>query len=177
MRVFWSKSYEGASLSSLTRAMRINRSSMYAAFGDKEALYKRVLERYRQGPMSFFPKAFAQPTARAAIRSLILSTVDFLSTPGNPPGCLSIQAGLACGASCERARRATIAWRKAGEAAIANRLRQARREGDLSASVNPADLARYVAMILAGLAVQAAAGATRSELRRLAAHALRSIRY
>ncbi len=177
MRVFWSKSYEGATMADLTRAMRINRSSMYAAFGDKEALYRHVLERYRQGPMSYFGKAFALPTARAAIKSLVDSSVEFLSTPGNPPGCLSIQAGLACGTNNESAKRATIAWRKTGQAMIEKRLREAKQDGDLRASADPAELAGYVAMILAGLAVQAAGGATKAELRRLAAFALRSIGY
>jgi AcrR family transcriptional regulator len=50
MRVFWEKSYEGATLTDLTEAMGINRSSMYAAFGDKEALFRLVIARYRDGP-------------------------------------------------------------------------------------------------------------------------------
>ena len=49
MRVFWQKSYEGTSIADLTEAMGINRSSLYAAFGDKESIFRRAMERYREG--------------------------------------------------------------------------------------------------------------------------------
>ena len=52
MRVFGEKSYEGATIADLTEAMGINRSSMYAAFGDKESVLHRVMERYRERRMS-----------------------------------------------------------------------------------------------------------------------------
>ena len=51
MRVFWEKSYEGATIADLTEAMGINRSSMYAAFGAKESIFHRVMKRYRAGRM------------------------------------------------------------------------------------------------------------------------------
>src|SRR6476661_1591323 len=50
MHVFWAKGYEGAALSDLTQAMRINRPSLYAAFGNKEQLFRKVLDRYMDGP-------------------------------------------------------------------------------------------------------------------------------
>ena len=52
LEVFWRKGYEGASLSDLTSAMRINRPSLYAAFGDKQTLFRRALDRYAEGPAS-----------------------------------------------------------------------------------------------------------------------------
>ena len=64
MHVFWSKGYEGASLSDLTRAMRINRPSLYAAFGNKEQLFGKVLDRYVDGPLAYFGKALAAPSVR-----------------------------------------------------------------------------------------------------------------
>src|SRR5215813_5038581 len=64
MKVFWQKGYEGASLSDLTHGMGINRSSMYAAFGDKEALFQKVLTRYREGPLAWVQPALQKPTAR-----------------------------------------------------------------------------------------------------------------
>src|ERR1700751_1881083 len=71
MRVFWAKSYEGATMSDLTEAMGINRSSMYAAFGDKETLFRRAIERYRTGPMTYVRKALALPTLREVVPALL----------------------------------------------------------------------------------------------------------
>ena len=175
MRVFWEKSYEGATIADLTEAMGINRSSMYTAFGDKEAVFYRAVERYRKMRMTSIGQALAQPSLREALAGLILGTADFLSTPGNPHGCLSIQGALACGTTAEPIKQAMIDWRKSGEAAIRKRLQQAQSEGELAAEIQPADFARYIASVMAGLGIQAANGATRAELRRVAEIALRCI--
>ena len=45
LQVFWRKGYEGASLSDLTKAVGVNRPSLYAAFGDKRALFRKALDR------------------------------------------------------------------------------------------------------------------------------------
>src|ERR1700719_467466 len=91
MRVVWEKGYEGATLADLTDAMRINRSSMWAAVGNKETLFKNAFERYANTYQGFMREALAKPTLRQMIESTLRGTVDFLSTPGNPKGCLSIQ--------------------------------------------------------------------------------------
>jgi AcrR family transcriptional regulator len=175
MRVFWEKSYEGATMADLTEAMGINRSSMYTAFGDKESVFRRVMERYREGPMTYIRQALVQPSLREAIEALIRGTAEFLSTPSNPRGCLSIQGALACGTEAEPVKQAMIDWRKSGEAAIKKRLQQAQSEGELPAEIQPADFARYLSSLTAGLGVQAANGATRAELRRVAEISLRCI--
>ena len=72
MHVFWAKGYEGASLSDLTRAMRINRPSLYAAFGNKEELFRKVLDRYMNGPLAYFQKALAAPKARDVVEQIFL---------------------------------------------------------------------------------------------------------
>jgi AcrR family transcriptional regulator len=175
MRVFWEKGYEGASLDDLTHAMRINRSSLYSTFGDKEALFRRVLSRYSAGPMGSLFAALKLPTARAVIETLFRSSVKFLSDPTHPPSCLSITGGIACGAGAESARRAMIDWRNSGLAEIQKRMQQARAEGDLAKNVDPRDLARYVVIMLNGLSVQAANGATAAEMSRAVELALRSM--
>ena len=74
MHVFWTKGYEGASLSNLTRAMRINRPSLYAAFGNKEELFLKVLDRYANGPLAYFRKALAAPKARDVVEQIFRGT-------------------------------------------------------------------------------------------------------
>ena len=175
MRVFWGKSYEGTTMADLTEAMGINRSSMYAAFGDKESLFRRVMERYLGEPMTYIRQALAQPSLRAVVAGLIQGTAEFLAAPANPRGCLLIQGALACGTDAEPVKQAVIGWRKSGEEAIRNRLERARSEGELPREIQPADFARYLSSVMAGLGIQAANGATRAELRRVARIALRCV--
>lgn len=88
---------------------------------------------------------------------------NFLSSPDNPRGCLLIQGALACGTDAERVKLVMIDWRKGGEAALKKRLQQARAKGELPAEIQPADFARYLSSVMAGLGVQAANGTTRAE--------------
>jgi AcrR family transcriptional regulator len=174
LNVFWRKGYEGASLDDLTGAMGINRPSLYAAFGNKENLFRRALERYAQGPAGHVCAALDAPTARAVAERMLMGTVALLSNPRHPRGCLIVQGALACGDASESVQRALAAHREAGVVALRKRFERARREGDLPRSANPADLARYVATIAHGLSVQAASGATRAELTRVVKTALRA---
>jgi len=174
MKVFWCKGYEGASLSNLTKAMGINRPSLYAAFGDKESLFRKVLDRYDSGPAAYVQEALNQLTARAAIEKLMEGAADVATASGNPRGCLFVQSALACGDKAEGIRNDLILRRDAGEKAVRLRLKRAQAEGDLPRDANPADLARYVVTVIQGIAVQAAGGATRNELRRVIENALRA---
>jgi AcrR family transcriptional regulator len=175
MRVFWEKGYEGTSLDDLTEAMGINRSSLYSSFGDKEALFRRVIARYADVPMGFFWQALKLPSARAVVEALLRGTVEFLADPTHPRGCLSLQGGLACGTGVERVKRAMVDWRKRGLQAIQKRLQRAKEEGDLPRDADPRDLGRYISVVTNGLAVQAANGATSPEMKRAVELALRSM--
>jgi AcrR family transcriptional regulator len=172
--VFWRKGYEGASLSELTEAMGINRPSLYAAFGNKEELFRRVLVRYVEGPARCVSKSLEQPTAREVVDGLLKSAVDVAANPRNPRGCLLVQAALACGEAAESIRQELIARRAATEAAIRERFERAKAAGDLPADADPTDLASYVVTVMRGMAVQAAGGASQAELRRVAELALRA---
>ncbi len=171
--VFWRKGYEGASLPELTKAMGINRPSLYAAFGNKEALFRKVLDRYVEGPANYIRGALSAPTARAVAEQLLNGSIDMLTCPHNPHGCLMVQGALACGEAAESIRRELARRRDAGEAAIRERLERARDDGDLPADAEPADLSRYLVTVIRGMAVQAAGGASCEELRLVAAMALR----
>lgn len=175
MRVFWERGYEGASLDDLTQAMGINRSSLYATFGDKETLFRRVVDHYANGPVSYVSEALRQPTARTAVETLLRETAKQLGDPTHPRGCLLLQGGLTCGEGAESVKQAMIDWRRRGQATIQKRLQRAKTEGDLPQDVDPKDLARYVYIVMTGLGVQAANGATQAEMTRAVDLALRSM--
>ena len=170
---FWSKGYEGTSLSELTEAMGINRPSFYAAFGSKESLFARVLDRYAEGPGAGVARALAAPTCRGVVEQLLAFYTDAPADPSWPRGCLLVQGALACGTETDSVREALCDRRRAIEEALHQRLKQGRAAGDLPAGENPAQLARYIWTICQGLCVEARGGATRAELRRVAAQALR----
>jgi AcrR family transcriptional regulator len=172
--VFWRKGYEGASLSDLTKAMRINRPSLYAAFGDKEKLFRKVLDRYAEGPASHSRAALQETTSRAVVERLLYGTADMLTSADNPRGCLWVQGALACGNGADSVRKELISRRLGGEVALRRRLKRAIIDGDLPPDANPASLARYIAIIIQGMSVQAASGASRSQLRGIIDIALES---
>lgn len=175
MRVFWAKGYEGASLDDLTAAMGINRSSLYMCFGDKESLFRAVLARYAEGPAAYVNEALERPSARAVVEALLQGAVEMLADPKNPRGCLLLQGGLTCGAGAESVKQTMIERRKLGEVRLEARLQRAKKSGELAADVYPKDLARYVFVLLHGLGVQAASGATRAEMSRAVGLALRGL--
>lgn len=174
LTVFWKKGYEGASLPDLTRAMGINRPSLYAAFGNKEALFRKAAERYEQGPAGYAREAMELPTARAVVERLLRGGTCPATKRGNPRGCFMVLGALTCGDDAQPARKELASRRAAGEAALRRRLERASEEGDLPPGADPSDLAKYVITVMHGMAVQAAGGASRAELDRVADTALRA---
>lgn len=172
MRVFWEQGYEGSSLTDLTGAMGINRTSMYAAFGNKVDLFRRVLERYTEGPAAYGARALQEPTARGVATAFLTGSVRATTRPGCPAGCLGVHGSLAAGAAAHDARDALTAWRNEGVSRLRERFRRAVAEGDLPPDADPALLARYLMTVANGVAVQAASGATLDDLQRVADAAL-----
>ena len=175
LKVFWRKGYEGASLPDLTKAMGINRPSLYAAFGNKEALFRKAIERYVEGPA-------ATSARRSKNRPPAPSPSGCCGGADRPDDRSAESARVSHGAGGAGLRRGggirppgTGRSRAAGEAAVRKRFERAVAEGDLPADADPADLARYVVTLMRGMAVQAAGGASREELRRVAELALRQL--
>jgi AcrR family transcriptional regulator len=168
MELFWQKGYEGTSLADLTETLGITRPSLYAAFGNKEALFRTVLKRYEANVVTYRPKALSAPTARDVARELLEGAARLFGDKSKPAGCLGVQGALACGEEADPIRRELIANRTAGEHAIRQRLKRAKAEGDLPADSDPASLARYLSAVLYGMAVLAAGGASRKDLLQVA---------
>jgi AcrR family transcriptional regulator len=174
MKVFWRKGYEGASLPELTKAMGINRPSLYAAFGNKEALFRKVLDRYAEGPAAYVREALDAPTARGVAERLLNGGIGLQTNRQNPRGCLLVHGALSCGDAAEGIRDELALRRRAGDDAVRVRFERAVAEGDLPAGTDPAALAQYVVTVMRGMAVQAASGASPDDLRRVAERAMQA---
>ncbi len=173
LEVFWRKGYEGASLSDLTKAMGINRPSLYCAFGNKETLFRKALDRYVGHKETVLREAMAAPTAREAMERLMRAAAEALTDPNHPTGCLAVQGALTSGAGADSVREELARRRLDQETLLRDRLEQAEREGDLPPGCEPDGLAKFFSALLHGMAVQAASGATREALLQVGAGALR----
>jgi AcrR family transcriptional regulator len=174
LEVFWRNGYEGASVADLTQAMGISPPSLYAAFGNKEGLFRKALDRYVEKRTTFWQEAVEAPTARQMVERLLAGTVDFLSDECNPSGCLLVRGAMSCSEAADTIARELTARRAEGETILRDRLEQDRAKGTLPPDLDPTDYARYVMTVLEGMSVRAAGGASRDELRKVADMALRN---
>ena len=166
MTLFWERGYEGTSLNDLAQAMGIASASIYACFGSKEELFRKVMALY--GSTAGGPPRRAlreEPTARAAIHAMLRATADQITGPTTPHYCM-LTLAAPTGAAENRAVRDFLAdLRRDQHVTIRDRLVRGATDGDLSAP--PASLeavARYYATVVQGLSLQSRDGATRDEL-------------
>lgn len=168
MEVFWRHGYEGATIAQLTEAMGINPPSLYACFGNKEGLLKAALDRYTKLRNIWMDEVVAAPTARAVAERMLMGIADKQTDPANPPGCLLVQGGIACGSGSENVPFELATRRAQNEEQLRDRFVRAKAEGDLKESADPAALARYVSAVSVGMGVMASSGADREALRQVA---------
>lgn len=170
--VFWRKGYEGASYADLTEATGVERPALYAAFGNKEALFRQALARYDERHLSYIPEALRLPTAREVAAHFLRGAVDLTTRYPEHTGCFFVNGVLAGSDDAEPIRQALIDARAAGEASLRARFDRAKAEGDLPETADSATLAAYVLAVAHGLAVQAKAGFARETLQAVADQAL-----
>ncbi|MCV7420519.1 TetR/AcrR family transcriptional regulator [Mycobacterium yunnanensis] len=158
MRAFWENGgYERTSLSQLTDAMGISSPSLYAAFGSKRELYDEAVDLYAARPQTPLTLALSEATAHAFAERLLDAAIVDCTRRGSPRGCLVNSDPLLS----ER--------RNDGRKVIEARLRRAVDDGDLPPSVDPRTLAEYLIVVINGLSTRARDGATRPQLRAVAA--------
>jgi AcrR family transcriptional regulator len=166
VEVFWEHGYEGTSLKDLTEAMGIASASLYAAFGNKEALFREAMFLYTA--MEGQPPRIAlreQPTTRGAIQAMLRATADGVTLPGLPQGCMLILTAPTGAVENHAVREFLANGRRAQLAEIRARLQRGVDEGDIALSPAALDaIARYYTTVMQGLSVQARDGATRPDL-------------
>jgi AcrR family transcriptional regulator len=162
--IFWQRGYEGTSMADLSDALGINKPSIYAAFGNKEALFRQALQKYLAGPVAYIADAMNAPTALEAVERILKDSAELLTSKDSPRGCLIVQGALACGHESDLIRQELISYRKKFEESLAQRFIKSQLDSDLPRHINPAELAKYIATLHQGMSVQAASGASKEEL-------------
>jgi AcrR family transcriptional regulator len=174
LRLFWEKGYEGTSLDDLMTAMRLTKSSLYKAFGSKEALFWRVVERYQRDFLDFRHAALAEPTPRRIAERLLDGITELHSGEVNPVGCLELNTALAGSQDAESIRQELIRGRELFRLKLRDRFEETAATAPLPPGMNSDDAASFIISLVQGLAVQAKAGASRKTARRVARAALLS---
>ncbi|MDX1916186.1 MAG: TetR/AcrR family transcriptional regulator [Methylophilus sp.] len=164
MQTFWEHGYEGTSMAELMEAMDMNKPSIYAAFGNKEALFRKALQKYVSGPSAFVKDAVLEPTARQVVKVLLTKAVELLTAQNTPRGCMIVQGALSCGPESKHIQQELIAYRSNFEETLKARFELAKVNSDLPKDANTATLAKYVAIIHQGISVQATSGASKDDL-------------
>ena len=164
--VFWRKGYEGASYADLT--------ALYSAFGNKEELFRKALQRYYDRFLQYIPEALGLPTAREVAAHILYGAIDLNTRFDDHRGCLFLNGVLAGSDDAEPVRQVLIEGRAIAEAEIRERFERAKAEGDLPETAKPDALAAFLMAVTHGVAVQAKAGFSREALEGVAEQALAS---
>jgi AcrR family transcriptional regulator len=167
MMLFWERGYEGTTLEDLQAAMgNISATSLYHAFGSKEALFRKAVEAYQQtvgGPALQALQESA--TAEESMHQMLVLTAESFSRPGQPHGCLLVLGATKCTPSNTGAQDYLQTIRRQAPTVIKRRLKRAVDAGELAASTDIDAIASFYATVIHGLAVRAGDGATRKALR------------
>jgi AcrR family transcriptional regulator len=174
LKIFWERGYDGASLAELTTELGINKPSLYAAFGNKEELFKQALTQYIEGPAAFVKEAIQAPTARKVAEKFLLESAKFLTDQRHPKGCMIVQGALSCGQGADMIKDLLIQYRQSYEGLLEKRLNLAKESGDMPKDANVKDWAKYLATLHQGMSVQAINGTTQAELNSMIKLALAS---
>lgn len=175
MLAFWRGGYQATTLDDLMAATGMNRASLYATFGDKRRLFLRSLDLYlTKFELRTTLAAAAASSAREAMQSLLKSSIDRLTDPAFPAGCLRINTSLECrGVEESAGLQLAPANQRFAQAAV-TMLQQLKEQGKLPEDEDPEALGTFYAGVLAGLVVMSQSGADRETLQSVVDVALRA---
>lgn len=162
---FWSRGYEGVSITDLVETLGIASARIYAAFGSKEKLFQEAVALYDEGDGGFATRALAEePTAARAIERSLREAVETYTRKGRPQGCMVVSAATNCATENDGVREFLAGYRRRRTASLVERLELAVTEGELRPDADSQALGDYYATVLHGLSVQARDGVSRKRL-------------
>ena len=171
--VFWRHGYDASSVSLLTRAMGISAPSMYAAFGDKRALFEEALLHYMRTHGAFMGRALQEPDAVKALEHMLFDAAATFTNHEHAPGCLVITAATNCAPESVDVQKRLQALRQSSLRAFEAKISACQASGQLRSHIEARELALFFMATLQGMSSQARDGASREDLEAIARSALR----
>jgi len=176
MQVFWNKGYEGTTMADLTAAIGVKAPSLYAAFGDKNALFREAVDFYSNttavGPMNALRQG---RTVREDLADMLHTSVALYADPANGKGCMVVTSAINC-APENAAHTDELALRRQNKrAALEQRFRQAQQQQELRADADLVGLADFYTAVLHGLSLSARDGVSSERLSNTICHAMQAL--
>lgn len=169
LATFWRQGFAATSLDRLAEATGMNRPSLYAAFGDKKAMYRAALAAFAESMRNEVAQALAAPTLAAALRRFYRGAIKlYLSGDEGPRGCLYVCTATVDAAQDAEVRADLDRVLRYIDAVLTARIEQARVAGEIDTDCHPAALGALAGAVLHSLAIRARAGASRRQLETLA---------
>lgn len=167
MELFWEQGYEAVSLADIASALDLTKPSIYAAFGNKEQLFREAIELYSRTEGSSTDHALTgEPTARAAVEAMLRNNARNYTTAGRPRGCMVVLAASVGSSENEEIRAFLTSIRKQSRDLLTKRVQRGIREGDVPRGADAARVAVFYFTLLTGLSIQARDGVSAQTMSR-----------
>jgi AcrR family transcriptional regulator len=163
MEMFWRHGYEGVSIKMLEDRLGIAATSLYAAFGSKDALFDEAVEMYDPDGATPTDRALRLPHVREVVEALLRDNAEAYVDPTTPAGCMLVVAAVNLSSGHDHVGEKLAARRRRDSEKIRRRIEQAVRDGELPQRMDPAWASSYLVTVLHGLSIQARDGCTRDE--------------
>jgi len=167
MRVFWEKGYESTSISDLEQAMGLKRTSIYNTFGNKSAIFERVMSCYKESVMSaLFAAMDVAPDIREGVRRMLYGALDIHFDEDHPGGCLVVLSLMESGQHDERSLSSMQQTIHELKNALQARLNKAKKSGELPRHLDAGSTATTIATTMTGMMVMGKANFSRASLKK-----------
>jgi len=176
MQVFWNKGYEGTTMADLTAAIGVKAPSLYAAFGDKNALFREAIDFYSattaNGPINALKEGKGM---REDLHNMLQASVALYADPANGKGCMVVVSAINCAPeNAAHAEEMTVRRQKKRQE-LAKRFRKAQEQNELSADADIDGLADFYTAVLHGLSLSARDGVSCERLTGTICHAMKAL--
>jgi AcrR family transcriptional regulator len=176
MYIFWEKGYEGTTMANLIESIGMKAPSIYAAFGNKDSMFKEVVQSYLPIVVDGQLKLLnSSPKIYDAVEATLKACVNLYTGKDNPPSCLVMTAAINTAPEHSEHVEALKMLREKYKSAWIERFKEAEIDQQLTHDANPNELAEYFTTLIQGMTIKAKDGANRDELTSTSRLALKTL--